>query len=84
MENLIETLKWAGGTDGRLELIDQRLLPGRYKILCCRTVSDVCEAIRTLAVRGAPAIGVSAAYGVCLAVGSLKETASVQEAIEAA
>lgn len=63
----IETLRWTGGTGGWLELIDQRLLPGHFEILHCKTPSQLFEAIATLAVRGAPAIGVAAAYGVCLA-----------------
>ncbi|MHC4882020.1 MAG: S-methyl-5-thioribose-1-phosphate isomerase [Planctomycetota bacterium] len=67
----IEALRWTGETDGRLELIDQRLLPGRCEYLRCETPQQLFEAIVTLAVRGAPAIGVAAAYGVCLAVRSL-------------
>ena len=61
-----ETLKWKGDIDGYLELIDQRLLPQQCEILTCETVQQLFKAIQTLAVRGAPAIGVSAAYGVCL------------------
>lgn len=64
----IETLRWTGGTDGWLELIDQRLLPGHLKTLHCKTPKELFAAIRTLAVRGAPAIGVAAAYGVCLEI----------------
>ena len=66
----IETLRWKGGTDGWLELIDQRLLPGRFETLQCKTPPELFEAIKTLAVRGAPAIGVAAAYGVCLSLRS--------------
>lgn len=66
----IETLRWTGETDGWLELIDQRLLPGRCEYLRCQTPQQLFEAIRTLAVRGAPAIGVAAAFGVCLALRS--------------
>jgi methylthioribose-1-phosphate isomerase len=50
----------------RLLILDQRLLPDRERYLVCRTVSQVVEAIRTLAVRGAPLIGVAAAYGLAL------------------
>lgn len=64
----IETLRWVGRTDGWLELIDQRLLPGRFEMLQCKTPQQLFEAIQTLAVRGAPAIGVAAAYGVCLGI----------------
>jgi methylthioribose-1-phosphate isomerase len=48
-------------------LLDQRRLPAEIVELECRSVADVAEAIRTLAVRGAPAIGVAAAYGLALA-----------------
>ena len=47
-------------------LIDQTLLPERYEQIDCCSVEQVWEAIRTLRVRGAPAIGVTAAYGVVL------------------
>jgi methylthioribose-1-phosphate isomerase len=62
------TLEWIGGPDGFLRLIDQTLLPTRLECRDCRTVEEVWEAIRALRVRGAPAIGVAAAYGVVLAV----------------
>jgi methylthioribose-1-phosphate isomerase len=52
---------------GHLVLIDQTRLPGEVMELRCRTVQEVWQAIRQLSVRGAPAIGVAAAYGVCLA-----------------
>jgi methylthioribose-1-phosphate isomerase len=48
-------------------LLDQRRLPDAEVELVCRTVPELAEAIRTLAVRGAPAIGVAAAYGMALA-----------------
>jgi len=48
-------------------LLDQRRLPGEVVELTCRTIPELAEAIRTLAVRGAPAIGVAAAYGLALA-----------------
>ncbi len=53
--------------DERVVLLDQRRLPGEEVELECRSAADVAEAIRTLAVRGAPAIGVAAAYGYALA-----------------
>ena len=49
-------------------LIDQTLLPGKHEIRVCRTVEEIWEAVRVLRIRGAPAIGVAAAYGVCLGV----------------
>jgi len=60
------TLRWIGGVDGFLELIDQTRLPTEFVRLACRDVETVWEAIKMLRVRGAPAIGVAAAYGVCL------------------
>ncbi len=57
------TLWWE---NDRLYLLDQTRLPEEETILECRTKEDVWEAIRRLAVRGAPAIGVAAAYGVVL------------------
>ena len=50
----------------RVVLLDQRRLPDEEVELVCETAADVAEAIRTLAVRGAPAIGVAAAYGLAL------------------
>jgi methylthioribose-1-phosphate isomerase len=62
------TIQWVGGTNGFLRLIDQTLLPTRLEYRECRTVEEVWEAIKLLRVRGAPAIGVAAAYGVVLGV----------------
>ncbi|HYA11253.1 MAG TPA: S-methyl-5-thioribose-1-phosphate isomerase [Thermoplasmata archaeon] len=52
---------------GALALLDQRELPGRTVVRRLRTVDQVADAIRTMVVRGAPAIGVAAAYGMALA-----------------
>jgi methylthioribose-1-phosphate isomerase len=60
----VETLKW---TDKGLVIIDQRLLPSEEKFLLLTSTKAVCNAIETLAVRGAPAIGIAAAYGVVVA-----------------
>jgi methylthioribose-1-phosphate isomerase len=51
----------------RVVMLDQRMLPDAEVELDCRSAADVAEAIRTLAVRGAPAIGIAAAYGYALA-----------------
>jgi methylthioribose-1-phosphate isomerase len=53
--------------DAGLRILDQRALPGAEIWLACAIVDDVAEAIRTLAVRGAPLIGITAAYGMALA-----------------
>jgi methylthioribose-1-phosphate isomerase len=63
-----QTSVWIGGIEGHLVLLDQTRLPAEMVYLECRTVEDVWQAIRRLAVRGAPAIGIAAAYGVCLGV----------------
>jgi methylthioribose-1-phosphate isomerase len=60
------TLAWVGGAEGYLQLIDQTRLPGELTYVACRDAEQVWQAIKTLQVRGAPAIGVSAAYGVIL------------------
>lgn len=63
-----ETLRWVGDVDGYLDLLDQTRLPGEVVRIECRSVATVETAIKTLQVRGAPAIGVAAAYGVCIGV----------------
>ena len=52
----------------RLRLLDQRRLPAETQYVDCTTAVEVADAIRTMVVRGAPAIGIAAAYGVALAV----------------
>jgi methylthioribose-1-phosphate isomerase len=68
MSAVPRTLEWIGGLDGFLRLLDQTRLPGEVVHKDCRTVEDVWESIRSLRVRGAPAIGVAAAFGVILGV----------------
>lgn len=53
--------------DGKMKLIDQRLLPSELKVVECSTVEEVAEAIRKMTVRGAPAIGCAAAFGMAIA-----------------
>jgi methylthioribose-1-phosphate isomerase len=64
-DGLPRTLWWDDGA-GVLGMIDQTLLPGEVAVLACATSVEVGEAIRRLQVRGAPAIGVAAAYGLAL------------------
>ncbi len=75
-----QTLHWQGGIDGQLILIDQRRLPNEFSEIVCSDIETLYDSIKTLALRGAPAIGVGAAYGVCL---HMKGAAalSLQEAI---
>jgi methylthioribose-1-phosphate isomerase len=60
---MIKTVEW---TDEGIRMLDQRLLPGEEKYLMLRSYEDVAEAIKKMVVRGAPAIGVSAAMGLAL------------------
>ena len=63
--NTIKTIEW---TAEGVSLIDQRKLPQREEYCLCRTYQEVADAIRTMVVRGAPAIGVTAAMGIALGV----------------
>lgn len=64
MSNSIKTIEWA---DGAVRLIDQTLLPQECKVIDCTTVAQVAEAIQMLRVRGAPALGAAAGFGMALA-----------------
>jgi methylthioribose-1-phosphate isomerase len=59
----VQALRWRGEV---LEVLDQRLLPQQQRYLECRSAADVAAAIHGMAVRGAPAIGIAAAYGLVL------------------
>ncbi|HET7675467.1 MAG TPA: S-methyl-5-thioribose-1-phosphate isomerase, partial [Gammaproteobacteria bacterium] len=63
VEGGIAAMRWAGD---RLDLLDQRRLPAEAVYLPLRTAAEVAAAIHDMAVRGAPAIGIAAAYGVAL------------------
>ena len=60
-------------------MIDQTLLPAEYRIIECSTIDSLCEAIISLRVRGAPALGAAGGYGVALA--SIKSNASSLDAL---
>jgi methylthioribose-1-phosphate isomerase len=66
----VETLRWC---IDYVEMIDQRLLPHVFEYVACRSAGEVADAIRNMVIRGAPAIGCAAAYGVALA--ALESTA---------
>ncbi|MFV1979383.1 MAG: S-methyl-5-thioribose-1-phosphate isomerase, partial [Myxococcota bacterium] len=69
--------------DGRsLEIVDQTLLPHRFVTRELRNLADAVEAIRSMRVRGAPLIGVTAAYGVALQMREEPSDASLNRAIE--
>jgi methylthioribose-1-phosphate isomerase len=67
-QTLPRTIQWVGGLNGYVEMIDQTVLPVELKLLACNDIETMWEAIRSLRVRGAPAIGVAAAMGVVLGV----------------
>ncbi len=82
-----QAIEWIGDADGGLRLIDQTLLPTELRTIDCRNVETVWEAIKMLRVRGAPAIGIAAAYGVVLsqhADSSHRSDSSSQAALNAA
>jgi methylthioribose-1-phosphate isomerase len=70
MSENIETLRW---NKDHFEMIDQRILPADFKYISYSTAADVADGIRNMVVRGAPAIGCAAAYGVALAALELQD-----------
>lgn len=77
--SFLRTVEWVGGLDGQVQLIDQTLLPTEYRVIACRELEPLWEAIRNLRVRGAPAIGVATAYGVVLGTRNAATTSSFFE-----
>ena len=75
----VATITWQGGLNGRLEIIDQTLLPGEFKIITCDSVAGVWDAIKQLRVRGAPAIGIAAAMGAVVGVRDVSSDAPEKE-----
>lgn len=75
----IRPIRWTGDA---LELLDQRKLPFVVEYLTCRGSDEVAEAIHALAVRGAPAIGIAAAWGVVLAARALDPVDAIAAANE--
>jgi methylthioribose-1-phosphate isomerase len=75
----IRPLRWTGAA---LELLDQRKLPFAVDYLTCTTSDEVASAIHALAVRGAPAIGIAAAWGVVLAARAIDTESADQAAGE--
>ncbi|HYD50323.1 MAG TPA: S-methyl-5-thioribose-1-phosphate isomerase [Terriglobales bacterium] len=75
----VRTVEWR---DGAVVMIDQRLLPDREVYRVYRDYRAVARAIRTMVVRGAPAIGVSAAFGIALGVQQLRSTRGLGDRFE--
>ncbi|MGV6825573.1 MAG: S-methyl-5-thioribose-1-phosphate isomerase [bacterium] len=67
--------------DEGLHLLDQRSLPDKVEYIICETAADTAHAIRDMVVRGAPAIGITAAYGMALAARQSTAKASLEEAM---
>lgn len=63
-------------------MIDQRKLPAQEIYVQCKTANDVAKAIKTMVIRGAPAIGVAAAYGIALGMEKSKADGTRQFAVE--
>ncbi len=77
----IRALHWWGDC---LQLLDQRLLPGEQRWLDCHSADAVVGAIADMAVRGAPAIGIAAAYGIALAAAAGEDLEAASERLGAA
>lgn len=76
----VKALEWAGD---RLRMLDQRVLPLKEEWIELRTSSEVAQAIRDMVVRGAPAIGVAAGYGMALAASNGEDLATAKEVLAA-
>lgn len=70
----------AGQQDGSVEIIDQTLLPGHLELRRLRTIDETAEAIRAMRVRGAPLIGVTAAFGLALGLRADASDAGLEHA----
>lgn len=64
----VSALEWVGGFDGHLKIVDQTALPEKLSFLEIRSVEPLAAAIKRLAVRGAPAIGIAAGFGLFLGI----------------
>jgi methylthioribose-1-phosphate isomerase len=62
----MRTIDWESEKNNII-MIDQTLLPGEYKVIECSTIESLCEAIKSLRVRGAPALGAAGGFGIALA-----------------
>jgi hypothetical protein len=74
---------WPVAGADAVEIIDQTALPHSYRVLRLDSLDDVAQAIRSMQVRGAPLIGVSAAYGVALALARRADDATLAAALQA-
>lgn len=79
---MIRALRWDGDRDGYPVLVEQTLLPDRFEEVTIKTPEEMVAAIQRLAVRGAPAIGIAAAYGVCVATHGLEDATAIDAALQ--
>jgi len=85
IEPPVKVIEWLGDADaGRLRLLDQTRLPTDQAFVDCRDTETLWEAIRRLVVRGAPAIGVAAGYGMVLATQRLTDSGEFFAGLQAA
>lgn len=75
----VETLRWR---DGKLEMIDQRILPEKFEYLGYQSALGIAQGIRSMVVRGAPAIGCAAAYGVAVEALRLRNAPAAEFSME--
>ncbi len=75
-------MEWIGGIDGHLRLLDQTLLPIDVCFIDCMDITTVHEAIRSLRVRGAPAIGITAAMGILVGLKKIPSGTSFKKHYE--
>jgi methylthioribose-1-phosphate isomerase len=73
------SVEWLGGTNGKLKLLDQTRLPEAVEFVECEAPEQAWEAIQMLRVRGAPAIGIAAAYAVLLGIGKIASHSPVDQ-----
>src|SRR4030095_11141329 len=73
---------WRGDDGSSVDIIDQTLLPHEFKVARLRSLEDAAHAIKSMQVRGAPLIGVTAAYGLCLALQEDASTEALERAAE--
>jgi len=76
---MLPTIEWQ---DDTIVMVDQRKLPGQELYVRCRTAQEVAKAIRTMVIRGAPAIGVAAAMGIALGMQRSTAKGTKQFAVE--
>lgn len=86
----MRTIEW-DDSDSTIKMIDQTLLPGELKFIKCKNIAELCEAIQSLRIRGAPALGVCGAFGIALSAqlssadtveGIIKDMRAAGEAIK--